>query len=93
MQTFTCKKNYAQRNNKEKDNKTDSWFLSALYRSIKQIVEGPPSNLLEHVAERIASSVLGHHQGVISVCIGIRKPHVAVGGVLDSLGIEITRSR
>ena len=62
-------------------------------RDIQEIVEGPPQQLIEAVAERIASKVLQDHPGVASVTVGISKPHVAVGGVLESLGVEITRRR
>jgi len=62
-------------------------------RGIRAIVEGPPAQLIEAVAERIASRILRDYPTVSSVTVGVAKPHVAVGGVLQSLGVEITRRR
>ena len=71
-----------------------SGFLAALpCRDIREIVEGPPQQLIEAVAERIAGKVLRDHPGVAAITISVVKPHVAVGGVLESLGVEITRRR
>lgn len=112
-------------------------------RDIRAIVEGPPAQLVEAVAERIASTLLQvrllpcvcpsckppcvlpfssslcrlallthlqapcsahflpplspgtpqHYPTVAAVTVGVAKPHVAVGGVLQSLGVEVTRRR
>ena len=56
-------------------------------------MEGPPQQLIETVAERIAGRVLHAHPAVEAVTVGVAKPHVAVGGVVQSLGVEITRRR
>lgn len=62
-------------------------------RDIREIVEGPPQQLIEAVAERIADRVLQEHPSVAAVTVGVAKPHVAVAGVVRSLGVEITRRR
>lgn len=64
-----------------------------VYDEIKTIVEGPPKQLIEAVAEDIARTILKRHPRVQDVVVRVSKPHVAVVGVLDSLGIEITRGR
>eukprot|EP00894_Picocystis_sp_ML_P002462 jgi/Pico_ML_1/52979/g3605.t2 len=64
-----------------------------VYDEVKTIVEGPPKNLIESVAEDIARTILKRHPRVQDVVVRVSKPHVAVAGVLDSLGIEITRGR
>jgi dihydroneopterin aldolase len=56
-------------------------------------VEGPPQQLIEAVAERIAGKVLGDHPGVAAVTVAVSKPQVAVSGVVQSLGVEITRRK
>ncbi len=56
-------------------------------------MEGPPQQLIEAVAERIAGRVLGEHPGVAAVTVRVAKPQVAVPGVVHSLGVEITRRR
>lgn len=55
-------------------------------RHIKEIVEGPPYKLLEAVAETIAGRILQGDARVRAVEVSIAKPHVAVGGVVESLG-------
>lgn len=54
---------------------------------IKSIVEGEPCKLVEAVAERIADTILESQSIVTQVHIRIQKPHVAVDGVLDFLGV------
>ena len=55
-------------------------------RNIREIVEGRPSLLIEQVAENIASSVLSQHRGVLGISVAVKKPHVAIPGVFDSMG-------
>ena len=62
-------------------------------RDIRGIVEGEPAQLIEAVAERVAARVLATQQRVSAVQVAIHKPHVAVGGVVASLGVEVTRTR
>ena len=57
-----------------------------LCRLIKDIVEGPPRKLVEAVAEDIATNILDKHALIQGVRVHICKPHVAIEGVVDSLG-------
>ena len=57
-----------------------------LGRDIKQVMEGPPHKLLESVAEDIAAGILEEYALVSGVRILIKKPHVAVEGVVKYLG-------
>jgi dihydroneopterin aldolase len=56
---------------------------------VKAIVEGPARQLVETVAEDIASQVLRSHGRVHAVTVFVQKPHVALPGVLDTLGPSI----
>uniref|UniRef100_A0ACD6AE56 Uncharacterized protein n=1 Tax=Avena sativa TaxID=4498 RepID=A0ACD6AE56_AVESA len=64
-----------------------------IYRIAKGIVEGPSHNLLESVAQSIANSTLLKFPQISSVRVKVEKPHVAVQGVVDYLGVEILRCR
>ncbi|KAK9835148.1 hypothetical protein WJX81_001104 [Elliptochloris bilobata] len=75
------------------DDLADTIDYAAVYRHIKEIVEGPPHRLLEAVAEQIASGILQGNARVTGVHISVAKPHVAVGGVVESLGVEVRRWR
>lgn len=64
------------------------------WRSIaKEVIEGPPHNLLESAADQIASSTLSKIPRITAVCVKVGKPHVAVHGPVDYLGVEILRRR
>jgi len=64
-----------------------------IYRIAKDVVEGPSRNLLESVAQSIASSTLLKFPQITAVRVKVGKPHVAVQGVVDYLGVEILRRR
>eukprot|EP00899_Mesostigma_viride_P021119 jgi/Mesvir1/29008/Mv17775-RA.1 len=66
---------------------------AAVYQGVRSIVEGPPHALVESLAHAIAGRVLGRFPSVTDVMVRVRKPHVAVQGVVDGLGVEIWRSR
>lgn len=48
---------------------------------------------LENVAELIASTTLNMYPQVSAVRVQVGKPHVAVQGPVDYLGVEINRHR
>ena len=74
------------------DDLHDTLDYAAIYDKIKTIVEGKPHKLVETLAERIAGAILAERK-VDSVQVQVRKPHVAVPGVVESLGVEIYRTR
>ena len=71
---------------------TRALWAHTLRRHIKEIVEGPPYMLLEAVAERVADGILQGNAGVTGVHISVCKPHVAVGGVVESLGAVVLQT-
>ena len=58
-----------------------------------QVVEGPPRQLVESVAEEVARRVLSEHAPVSRGSVHVRKPHVAVAPVLRALGVKVVRRR
>ncbi|CAL5072839.1 unnamed protein product [Urochloa decumbens] len=77
----------------ETDSISDTVSYTDIYRIVKDVVEGPSQNLLESVAHRIASATLLEFQQISAVRVEVKKPHVAVQGILDYLGVEIVRYR
>lgn len=66
---------------------------ASVYRVAREVVEGPPANLIETVAERLAGAVLDRFP-VEAVRVRVRKPWAPVkGSVLDSVAVEIVRRR
>ncbi|KAL0022155.1 hypothetical protein WJX77_000639 [Trebouxia sp. C0004] len=75
------------------DNVHDTVSYADVYRHIKTVMEGRPHKLLESVADRLADEILNDYHMVQGLQLHLKKPHVAVPGVVESLGIEITRYR
>lgn len=75
------------------DRLSDTISYTEIYRIVKEVVEGPPHNLLESVAQLIASTTLKNYPQISAVSVKVGKPHVAVHGPLDYLGVEIFRYR
>ena len=65
-----------------------------VHRQVREIVEGPPVNLTETVAERIATAILEDHPPVEAVRVKVAKPHVRLEAtVLAGSAVEILRHR
>ena len=75
------------------DDIDDSVSYTDLYRVAKRHMEGPGRNLVEAVAESIASEILGKY-GVESVRVRVMKVRPPIkGGVLAGAGVEVVRRR
>ncbi|XP_059668640.1 dihydroneopterin aldolase 2-like isoform X1 [Cornus florida] len=70
---------------------SDTISYTEIYRIVSEVVEGPPQNLLESVAQLIASTTLTKYPQISAVRVKVGKPHVAVQGPVDYLGVEILR--
>src|SRR5215204_3216960 len=78
----------------QSDELVDTVSYSAVYKLVRQIVEGEPRQLIEAVAEEIASGILASFSLVNQVNVTVRKPEVPMkGSMLDAAGVRITRSR
>jgi dihydroneopterin aldolase len=67
---------------------------SQVHRMTRDIVEGPPVQLIETLVERIAAGALRDHPAVEAVKVRISKPHVRLGDtVLAGSAVEILRRR
>ena len=78
----------------QSDDLVDTVSYSDLYKLVRGIVEGTPRNLLESVAEVIASEVLQVFPPVLAVRVTVRKPEAPLkGAILDAAGVRIARTR
>ncbi|CAN5664727.1 dihydroneopterin aldolase [soil metagenome] len=67
---------------------------SDLFRVTRTVVEGEPRNLIEAVAESIASEILKSFPSVEEIVVTVRKPEAPIkGSVLKSVGVQIRRER
>ena len=72
---------------------TDSVDYGAVYRSVRRVVESEQYTLLEEVSWHIIAAVMADWQRVERIAVRVKKPHVAVEGAVDYLGVEMERSR
>lgn len=77
----------------ESDELAHTVNYGAVYDTVRTIVEGPPCNLIETVGERIAARILEGYEAVEEVRVCVRKPEVAIKGVLAAAEVEIVRER
>jgi 7,8-dihydroneopterin aldolase/epimerase/oxygenase len=76
------------------DDLTQTVDYGEVHRRTQEIVEGPPVNLTETVAERIAAVILENYPAVEAVRVKVAKPHVRLGDtVLKGSAVEISRRR
>ena len=76
------------------DRLEDTVDYSRLYRLVKEVIEGPPRNLLEAVAEEVTRRVLEGFPLVEEVRVRIAKPGVAIkGSVLKEVAAVVERRR
>jgi len=76
------------------DSLKDTVSYSRLYEAVREVVEGPPRNLLETVALSIAARVLEGFPAVEGVRVRASKPRPPIkGSVLDSASVEVYRTR
>ncbi|XP_020226941.1 dihydroneopterin aldolase 2 isoform X2 [Cajanus cajan] len=75
------------------DHLTHTVSYTDIYDIAKEVLEGSPYNLLESVVQKIAITTLSKHKEISAVRVKVGKPHVAVWGPVDYLGVEILRRR
>ena len=78
----------------QSDDLHDTVSYSAVYKLVRRIVEGEARNLIEAVAEAVATAILAEHRQVERVTVTVRKPEAPLkGAMLDAAGVRITRAR
>jgi len=65
---------------------------SRIYTMARETFERHKFKLIETVAQKMADEVL-KIEGIKSVLIRVRKPHVPMNGLLDHVEVEILRER
>jgi dihydroneopterin aldolase len=78
----------------ESDDLEATVSYSAVYKTVRRIVEGEPRNLIEAVAEAVAAAILVEFPPVTRVTVTVRKPEAPLrGSFLDAAGVRIIRDR
>ena len=74
------------------DDLADAVNYAAVYAAVRQITEGPSLNLLETLAETIATRILTDFD-IRAITVSVKKPDVALSGPLDYAAVNIHRER
>ncbi len=77
----------------ETDDMNESVNYGHIYDETKKVVEGQAKQLVEAVAEDIASTMLDTFQKVQAIKVKVIKPDPPIPGHYDSVAIEIYRER
>lgn len=70
----------------------DTLDYRILYARIREAVTSTRYRLIEAVAEAVAHALL-EVERVDAVTVRVRKPHVRLGGPMESAAVEVTRRR
>ena len=62
-----------------------------VYDAVRRVLEGPPVDLIETLAESIARDVLAANRRARKAIVRVRKPDVQLGGPLTHAGVEVVR--
>ncbi len=76
----------------ESDSIDDTLNYQQVYKDIKEMVEGEPVNLLEHLAHKIISMILALPLPD-RVIVRVKKPQAPLKGPLGYAGVEMIRSK
>ena len=76
-----------------RDDLTQTVDYRGVYELTRQVIEETTLELIESLAEAVATKVLAANGNVEAVVVRVRKPDVDLGGPIDSAGVEIRRSR
>lgn len=77
----------------EKDDLTKTINYAELHEHVKQIVEKESFQLIEALAERVASSLLGTYTGINALTVKVTKPHPPFDIHFEGVTVEIRRTR
>jgi 7,8-dihydroneopterin aldolase/epimerase/oxygenase len=75
------------------DNMLESIDYSQAYQRVKKVVEGEAKNLIEAVAETIASDLLSSFELLRACRVKVMKPDPPIPGHYQSVAVEIYREK
>lgn len=76
-----------------RDDLNETVNYAELYQSLRHIVEGTPFQLIEALAERIASELLDQYTKINQLTVKVTKPHPPVDIHFDGVSVELHRKR
>ncbi|HEY7067404.1 MAG TPA: dihydroneopterin aldolase [Chloroflexota bacterium] len=78
----------------ERDDLAATADYATMYEAVRAVVEGPPCNLVEAVAERIARRLLAAFPPLQAVTVRVHKPGAPLPGAhFATIAVEVQRTR
>jgi dihydroneopterin aldolase len=77
----------------QSDDVNDTVNYAEIHALVKEVVEGPPVKLIETLAEKIASAVLGTYTSIIEAGVSVTKPNPPFDITFDGVTVELRRKR
>src|SRR5215218_186239 len=78
----------------ERDDLAATVDYAAMFEEVRAIVEGPPCNLIEAVAERVAGRLLARFGPLQGVTVRVHKPGAPIpGATFATIVVELHRTR
>jgi dihydroneopterin aldolase len=78
----------------ESDQLADTVSYSAVYKLVREVMEGEPSQLLEHIAGRVAGAVFAHDPRIERVRVKVSKLSPPIkGSTTGEVSVTLTRGR
>lgn len=71
----------------------DTVDYTEIYRDLKDIMEKQTFHLLENCANTILNKLLDKYDKITQINVKIQKPSVPIKGILDSVEVEMERSK
>ncbi len=75
------------------DDVNDTVSYVEIHERVKRIVEGRPVKLIEALAEKIASDVLGTYTNIYEAAVSVTKPNPPFDITFDGVTVELRRRR
>lgn len=75
------------------DDVNDTVNYAEIHALVKGIVEGPPVKLIETLAEKIASAILGTYTSIIEATVSVTKPNPPFKIIFDGVTVQLKRKR
>ncbi|MFD0674789.1 dihydroneopterin aldolase [Cohnella sp. GCM10027633] len=75
------------------DDVNDTVNYAEVHALVKAIVEGPHVKLIETLAQKIASALLGTYTSIIEATVSVTKPNPPFDITFDGVTVELRRRR
>lgn len=77
----------------ETDDLEETVNYASVYDKVKDVMQGEPVKLIETLAERTATVLLGDFESLSRVDVTVVKPNAPIAGVFSDVSVTVVRER